>query len=288
LRLFGRLGPVFFGALVLLSLALAGCGQNLTLPVDGGMDDSADAGLLTCVPNLDGKIESSELEPALNMPVSYLVSPPGMTETVNLAGTTGQSGQPVWDFSQSFATDQTITIAATTLSNKWYQGSFPSGQWVAPVDAADTIEGVYSSDAEGIYLLGIASAQPSPKAGQTLVVYDSKVAVYRLPLQVGASWTSVGSTSGATIAGLPFTGTDTYEVVDDAVGEVDLHALVFTQAHRVRTKVTQTASGSNQSLVTLQVSFMFECFGEIVRVTSLPNETTENFTTAAEVRRLNQ
>jgi hypothetical protein len=268
--------------------ALAGCGQNLTMVPDGGVDGTGDAGLLTCVPNLDGMIDSAELQPALNMPVTYLVSAPGMTQTVDLAGMTGSAGQTVWDFSQSFATDQTITIAASTLSSKWYQGSFPDGQWVAPIDAADTLEGVYNSDDEGIYLLGLASTEPSPKAGQTLVVYDTKVAIYRLPLQVGASWTSVGSTTSAMIAGLPFTGTDTYQVTDDAKGEVDLHDLVFTQAHRVRTTVTQAASGSNQSLVTRQVSFMFECFGEIVRVTSRPNEAQENFTTAAEVRRLDQ
>jgi hypothetical protein len=34
------------------------------------------------------------------------------------------------------------------------------------------------------------------------------------------------------------------------------------------------------------VSFLFECFGEIARATSLPNETTEDFTTASETRRL--
>jgi hypothetical protein len=278
--------------LAILSLAaLVGCGQNLTMIPDGGADGTGGgggAGLLTCVPNLDGMIDSAQLQPALNMPVTYLVSPPGMTETVNLVETTLSDGQAGWDFSQSFATDQTITIAASTLSTKWYQGSFPDGQWVAPIDAADTLEGVYTSDGEGIYLLGLASTEPSPSAGKTLVVYDTKVAIYRLPLVVGASWTSVGSTTGATIAGLPFSGTDTYQVTDDATGEMDLHDLIFTQAHRVRTTVTQAASGSNQSLVTRQVSFMFQCFGEIVRVTSLPNETQENFTTAAQVRRLDQ
>jgi hypothetical protein len=30
---------------------------------------------------------------------------------------------------------------------------------------------------------------------------------------------------------------------------------------------------------------MFECFGEIARATSQPNETNDDFTTAAELRR---
>jgi hypothetical protein len=42
---------------------------------------------------------------------------------------------------------------------------------------------------------------------------------------------------------------------------------------------------AGQTQVTRQVSFMFECFGEIARATSLPGETNDDFTTAAEIRR---
>jgi hypothetical protein len=38
--------------------------------------------------------------------------------------------------------------------------------------------------------------------------------------------------------------------------------------------------------VTRQTSFFFECFGEVARATSQPNETQDDFTTAAELRRL--
>ena len=37
--------------------------------------------------------------------------------------------------------------------------------------------------------------------------------------------------------------------------------------------------------MTYQISFLFECFGEVARATSQPNETNQDFTTAAEVRR---
>jgi hypothetical protein len=33
------------------------------------------------------------------------------------------------------------------------------------------------------------------------------------------------------------------------------------------------------------VSFFFQCFGEVARATSQTNDTNENFTTAAQVRR---
>lgn len=268
-------------------LLLAGCGDNLTHPPDRDPYGS-DAGTLSCIPNLDGKIEAAELKAALNVPVNYVVSPQGEGRTVDLKGTVDGAGHRIWDFSQDYKSDQLATIEASALNDKWYQSSFPDGQWVAPVDAGDTIEGVYSADDQAIYLHGIASKDEHPKEGQTIEVYEQKVAIYRLPLTVGASWVSVGtSKAGAMIRGLPYAGTDTYEVTDDATGELDLHDFTFTQVHRVRQKVTLTpAAGETQ--VTRQVSFMFECYGEVTRATSNVGEQNDDFTMAAELRRLGQ
>jgi hypothetical protein len=269
------------------AFVLTGCGDNLTHPPDRP-DYQNDGGVvLTCSPNLDGQIDGAELKAALDVDVNYLVSPPGEERTVDLAGESASTGHLIWDFSKDFATDTKVTIAASTLADKWYQGSFPNGEWVAPVDAGGTIEGVYSQDDQAIYLHGIASHEEKPKDGQTLVVYADPVAVYRLPLEKGASWTSVGVVTNAMIKGLPYAGTDTYEVKDDATGELLLHDFTFTQVHRVRTKVT-LAPSAGATQVTRQVSFMFECFGEVVRVTSNTDEAEENFTKAAEVRHLGQ
>jgi len=267
-----------------LTLALAGCSvPELTLAQTA--NESADAGVYTCLPNLDGVLDFAELQPTLNVPVNYVVSPPGVSRTVDLVAQVGADGNNFWDFSQSFANDVTATIAASPLNAKWYQASFPSGQWAAPLDVADTLEGVYSTDTQAIYLLGAASTEESPKEGKTLLVYGTPVAIYRFPLQVGSVWVSTGTVQGGVINGLPYDGTDTYAVTDDATGEMDLPAYVFTQVHRVRTTVTQSPS-AGKTQVTQQTSFLFECFGEIVRATSALNETNQNFTTAAEVRRL--
>jgi hypothetical protein len=267
-----------------LSLAaLAGCAGPISFPEP----DAGDAGTeLTCLPNLDGQIAADELQPALNLPVDYVVSPPGVTRTVNVAGTTDSAGDHAWDFSQSFANDVSVTIAASALNGKWYQASFPGGQWAAPVDVGDTIEGVYSADSQAIYLLGVASTQEAPADGQTLIVYGSPVALYRFPLAPGSAWTSAGTVQGGMLHGLAYAGTDTYAVTDDAIGELTLHDYVFTQVHRVRLTTTLSPS-AGETQVTRQVSFMFECFGEIVRATSEPGETNDDFTTAAEVRRFN-
>jgi hypothetical protein len=87
-----------------------------------------------------------------------------------------------------------------------------------------------------------------------------------------------------TLNGSPWTQQDTYEVTDDATGELVLKDLTFTQAHRVRTKVT-IAPSAGATIVRQQVSFVFECFGEVARITSQDNEMNADFTTAAEVRR---
>ena len=40
------------------------------------------------------------------------------------------------------------------------------------------------------------------------------------------------------------------------------------------------------SIVTRQDSFLFECFGEVARATSVNDEPKDDFTTASEIRRL--
>jgi len=273
------LGPT----LSLLAALLAGCTEpEITYPA---VDAGADAGGFTCLPNLDGQIDASELQAAIGVPVTYLVSAPGTTPTVDLQGAVDASGNTVWDFSASVATDVSVTISATALNGKWYQASFPAGQWVAPIDVGDTVEGVYSADSQALYLQGLASTEEAPKAGKTLLVYAEPVALYRFPLLPGSAFTSVGTVTGGTLHGLPYDGTDTYAVADDAIGQVSLHDYLFTQVHRVRTTAVVTPS-AGEAQVTRQVSFLFECFGEIVRATSKVGETDDNFTTAAELRRL--
>ena len=267
-------------------LALAACGDNLTVPPHPGFDGGGgggDAGALSCVPNLDGKVEAAEFKAVLNTPVSYLV---GQNRQVDLAGKKDMSGVLTWTFSQDFADDASINISASDLNGRWYQSSFPEGQWVAPSDLAGTIDGVYSADDQAIYLLGLASTEENGKAGKTLLVYDTKVAVYRFPLEPGASWTSVGHITNAVVGNLPYTGTHTYQIADDAVGQLELHSLTFTQAHRIRTTLTITAPAGPDTTVKRQTGFVYECFGEVTRATAALNDPNDDFTLAAELRRL--
>jgi hypothetical protein len=268
--------------LLLVLPALAGCAG----PISYSTTEAADAGPFTCLPNLDGQIDATELQVALNVPVSYVVSAPNKTETVDLVGQVDSSGGVVWDYSQSLASDVLVTIQASPLGAQWYAASFPAGQWSAPLDVGDTLEAVYNADSSAMYLLGFASTQEAPKEGKTLVVYATPVAFYRFPIKPGSSWISTGQVTGGMLRGLPYAGNDTYDVTDVAVGQMLLHDYTFTQVHRVKSTVT-AAPSVGEAAVTRQDSYLFECFGEVVRATGRTGETNDNFTTAAEVRRLN-
>ena len=271
-------------ALTTLAAIVAACGDNKT-HTEHSAYDAGPSPPLQCVPNLDGRIDAKELAAVLGVPVKYLVSPSGKDRTIDVAGAVdAASGKLTWNYGVDLADDQVATIIASALAGKWYAASFGNGQFVAPFDAAGTLEAIYAQDDHGLYLLGLASKTPTPPEGKTLLVYGSPITIFVFPMTAGASWTSTATITQGTLRGQPYAGQDTYEVKDDATGQLVLPDVTFTQAHRVRTKVT-TVPSAGQTQTELQVSFVFECFGEVARATSKFNETNENFTTAAEVRR---
>ena len=270
--------------LPLLFLGLAACDPNRTVPERNAYVPQAVAPL-ECVPNLDGKIEASEIKTAFGVPVRYLVNPAGSRRPVDLAGVTDSAGRRVWQLSSDYADDQVATLTASTLEGKWYRASFPTGQFVAPLDLAGAIEAVYSNDGSTLFLLGYASAQENPMVGKTLVVYSSPIATFRFPLENGKQWVSASEVRNATVRGLPYAGRDTYQQRVDAAGTLELPDVAFTQAFRVRTTLSiEPAVGV--PLIRRQVGFVFECFGEVARAVSVDNEMADDFTQTTELRRL--
>jgi hypothetical protein len=269
-----------------LLLGLAGCGDNLTVPPDRDPATDPDPLPLACVPNLDGRIDAAELQPAIGTKINYVVSPPGVARAVDIAGTT-TDGEPAWDFATDYADDQALAVVPATLAGKWYATSFPEGAFVTPFNREGTLESIGMAREDAILLLGLASSEADPAEGRTLLVYEPPIVVLKLPVEVGPTYASVGEIVNGMVQGLPYAGRDTYEVTVDAVGTVDLPQLTFEEVHRVRTRVTvEPAVGT--SVVRRQVSFYAECFAEIARATSADGETEEDFTQAAELRRLGQ
>jgi hypothetical protein len=90
--------------------------------------------------------------------------------------------------------------------------------------------------------------------------------------------------AGATIHGLPFNGSD--EVSDAVVGEgllavpnVQFSPVLRVSFGAVRSPSSGPATSRRTSL------FMFECFGDVARAESKPDEPSADFTKAASFRR---
>jgi hypothetical protein len=278
--------PSRVALVVTAAFSLTACQDNTIIQGHPPVPDTEPPNL-TCVPNLDGKIDANELQAAIGIPASFLVSPAGEARTVNLVGTANKDGSPIWDFSQDFASDQQATIQASDMSAKWYKSSFPDGEFAAPVDAAGTLEGIYQHTDAALNLLGIASVQEKPKKGQTLLVYDAPIPLYRFPIEPGKHWVASGSVQNGLTYGLPYAGKDTYDVTVGDTGQLELFDYTFTQVHRIKLHIVQEPA-VGKSISTRETQFLFECFGEVARATSKPDEKNDNFTTAAEVRRLGQ
>lgn len=273
-------------ALAMLVAALAsGCGSEAPPPADKPEWTASEPAPLQCVPNLDGQIVASELKAAIDIPVRFVLNPANSTRTVNVAGSVDGNGKRIWDFGASYSDDAVATFSAKAITGRWYASSFPAGQFALSADASGSIEGIYAHTETALVLLGLASREQAPPEGKTLLVYNAPVQLYRFPLKPGDSWVAVGQVQNGMVRGLPYAGRDTYEQSCDSGGELILEDLTFQQALRVRTKLTvEPAVGA--TVVRRQISWVFECFGEVARATARDNETNADFTTAAELRRL--
>lgn len=271
--------------MVAIAVALAGCGDNQTPEPEYKAYEPGGLEPLECVPNQDGRIDAAELREAIGVPVRYIVSPAGQTRAVDVAGQVNAAGERLWDMSARGADERAAELTASGVAGKWYAASFPQGQFVTSLDLGGRNEAIYRRDAEGFYLLGLASAEENPPEGQTLMVYEPPIALYLFPLEAGKQWISTGAVTNGKFRGLPYAARDTYDVRVEAAGRLVLPELTFDQALQVRTKVT-VAPAVGQVAVTQQVGYLFECFGEVARATSQTGEQEPFFTTAAEVRRL--
>ena len=104
------------------------------------------------------------------------------------------------------------------VEGKWYAGSFPADVFITPFDAGARTDSVGRLDETGLYLHGLASREENPPEGQTLLVYDPPITVLQFPIRPGSSYESTGAILNGTLRGIPYAGSDTYEVVVDATG----------------------------------------------------------------------
>lgn len=250
-----------------LLLALAACaGGDLAAPDDV-------AAPLDCLPDLDGAITAAELPIALGQRAPYWESRDVAIDVTGAA----------WDLSEESPADELVEVGPAPLGERWYAAEFASGHFV--LASSPGLEAVYHLDELGLWLHGLASVEPDPSGGRTLLVYDAPVPVLRLPLRAGDAWTAVGTVGDGTLNGLPYVGADTYTFAAVAAGPLAVPYVRFDPAIQVRTHVVARPAAGGVETSRRQVSFVFECFGEVARAESRADEPAEDFTTAAILRR---
>lgn len=262
-------------ALLVAAGALAACTDNRTpLP-------STDvAPPLACLPDLDGALTAAELPVALDAAAPFYVA--RGPRAVDLAGA-DVDGTRVWDLSAESADDDLVELGPAPLAGRWYAADLAGGAFV--VDAGSGLDGVYHLDDLGLWLHGLASREPDPPGGRTLLVYDAPVPVLRLPLAAGDAWTATATVTGGTLNGLPYNGADTYEIDAQASGRLDVPYVRFEPALKVRTRVVVAPAAGGVTTSRRQTSYLVECFGEVARAESAADEPAPDFTTAAALRR---
>ncbi len=246
---------------------LAACGVNQTPEPEPSSE------LPSCIPNRDGVITADELPVALGATVTTYTSPPNVTREIDL------SGERAWKLDDERADDLIVAIGPVALGPQWYANQFPAGRFV--VDAGGGLDGIYHQDDQALWLDGTASQE----ADLTLVRYADPVALLRFPLLDGDVATTIAQIPAGVVGGLPFIGTDEVTLDVTAGDRLAVPYVVFSPVTRVRTQIVRRPSTGQLSVSKRTTLFLFECFGEVGRAESRPDEPAADFTTAAYVRR---
>jgi hypothetical protein len=184
-----------------------------------------------------------------------------------------------WDLGSTAGDVHKLTLES--VADKWFAASFPGASYATITDLASNTLGIFRVTSNTLEILGYASVAPN----QTLLVYDQPIASLEFPVTPGQSWVTSAHIVNGMLNGMPYAGLDTYRIRVDARGTAVLPFLDFANTLRVHVELTQTVPGGI-SVTRIQYLFFHECYGELGRMVSVPNEASEPFTNAAEFRRL--
>jgi hypothetical protein len=242
--------------------------------LDGGPDSA-----VACAPNHDGVIARDEIVILVPTSVSFRTS--GET-AVDLVGSKDPDGTRHWDLSGMLTGDHDAMIGTAPLAGSWFASHFSGGQFITPLSGAGVTDllGIYAATDDTVQILGAASKDSGPT--QTRLTYDPPVDTFAFPLHLGKHWETRSTVTG-TANGVPVLFTDIWKADVDAKGNVATPYGLFPVL-RVRLQLARTVGLLTTTTTTY--GFVAECFGTVATVTSRPNESVHEFTTAAEARRL--
>lgn len=255
-------------------------GDASTTPDATGKDAQADSALPGCTANKDGTITREEVPIAAGLHATYRI---GKNENVSTAGSPAANDRRTWDFSGALASDVSVLVETQPLAGKWYASKFAGATYATKLQEGSDLLGVFETSPGALLLRGVVS--PSDTSSKTELTNTPAVSVLKFPLTVGAKWNTDTNVSG-TAQGVALFGTYTekYTSEVDAAGELKTPLGTF-DVLRVKVVLVRTI-GFLPSTTIRTFAFVTECYGTIATVTSTDNETNEEFTNAAEIRRI--
>lgn len=267
-------------------------GTCLPKTVDSGTADTAtttdDTGVVVedapktdtpstgCSPNKDGTITADEVPIAPGLKATFRVAENAPFATAGVVKGDGRR----WDLSIALPGDRDALVTTRALAGTWYGGKFPGASHSTELSLTSDLLGVFQTTATGLLLVGVVS--PTEGATKTELKYATPPAALQFPLKVGAAWKVTSNVNG-TASGVLAAYAETWDARVDVKGELVTPFGTF-DVLRVRTVLTRQVGIS--TTVTRSFAFVTECYGTIATVSSKPNELQEEFTTAAEIRRL--
>lgn len=250
-----------------------GPAADLATPIPDGWNPDALAA--SCAFNGDGTITRSEESFMVGLGALFAVNSPGSTVPVD---NVPQSG--VWDFSAAVSGEAKQFDQLVDPSGQWWAPDFSGATYGERIDDGQQAYGVFRVGGDKLEMLGVVSEQNG--FNRTELTYATPIVVLQFPLSVGTTWASESDVSG-TAAGVAFFAHEKYVFSVDKRGMTKVPAASFDTL-RLKMSYTQTYG----ALVTTRITYLHlaECYGAVARVRSQDNETSADFTQAAEYRRL--
>ena len=187
------------------------------------------------------------------------------------------AGGHQWDLTSTAGDVHKLTLEA--IADKWFAASFPTRH----LRDDDRLRHQHArhlprAPTTALYILGYASEAPN----QTLLVYDAPVLSFRFPASLGQSWV-VGGARRQRHAQRHALRRPRHLPDLRRRARQGGAAVPRLRQHAARARRPDPTVPGGISVTRIQYLFFHECYGELGRMVSVPNEPIESFANASGV-----
>ena len=260
------------------SFPLGSDGSDSADPDGGQTVTLEDGAVVGCIPNGDGTITQDEIPMQAGLHATYLDA---QNATWDTTGTGGDGGTRAWDLTVSLSGDQPVIFTTQTPTGTWWTSAYAGATYASLLSATATLLGVFKASDNALLLLGVVSPTNTT---ETELTYATPIVTLQFPLSVGTTWSTTTNVTGLAegiTTGLGYT--EAYTNTADEWGTMKTPYGTF-QVLRVGTVLTRTVGIEVTTI--RSYAWIAECVGPVASATSQNNETSTEFTSEAELRRL--